>query len=117
MLLAVALTGLALPAAASLGPPWFRIAALLHEATVIALLVALPYGKLIHLFIRPLHLGAQLVRATSTQSAACRNCAAPLAPAVQLRDVEAMLAEHGFRFAGHQQLCPALPSPAIGNGP
>jgi hypothetical protein len=106
LLLAIALTGLALPVAASLGPPWFRIAALIHEAAVITLLVALPYGKLIHLFIRPLHLGAQLVRATSMQSAVCRNCEAPLAPAVQLRDVELMLAEQGFRFDGHQQLCP-----------
>ena len=106
LLLAIALTGLALPAAASLGPWWFHIAALLHEATVITLLVTLPYGKLLHLFIRPLHLGAQLVRETSTESATCRCCALPLAPAVQLRGVEAMLAAHGFRFAGHQQLCP-----------
>ena len=106
LLLAVALTGLALPASASLGQWWFRIAALIHEATVITLLVTLPYGKLMHLFIRPLHLGAQLMRETSTESATCQGCEMPLAPAVQLRAVEAMLAEQGFRFAGHQQLCP-----------
>lgn len=106
LLLAIALTGLALPAAAALGRPWFRSAALIHEATVITLLVTLPYGKLIHLFIRPLHLGAQLVRETSTESVPCRTCAAPLAPVVQLRSVEALLAEEGFHFAGYQQLCP-----------
>ena len=107
LLLAVAVTGLALPAAALLGQSWFRIAALVHEATVITLLVTLPYGKLMHLFIRPLHLGAQLVREMSTESAVCRSCEARLAPSVQLRGVEAMLAEQGFRFAGYQQLCPA----------
>ena len=107
LLLAVALTGLALPAAAALGQRWSRVAALVHEATVITLLVTLPYGKLMHLFIRPLHLGAQLVREMSAESASCCSCAAPLAPAEQLRGVEAMLSAQGFRFAGHQQLCPA----------
>lgn len=106
LLIAIAVTGLALPVAASLGQPWFRIAAFTHEATVVALLVALPYGKLIHLFMRPLHLGAQLVRATSTESTVCRNCAAVLAPTVQVRALEAMLVEQGFHFAGHQELCP-----------
>ena len=107
LLLAVALTGLALPIAASLGHPWFRLAAIAHEASVIALLIALPYGKLIHLFIRPLQLGAQLLRATATESAACRCCNTLMAPAVQLQAVEVMLRSRGFRFAGHQQLCPA----------
>jgi len=106
LLLAVALTGLALPVAASLPDPWLRVATRLHEATVITLLVALPYGKLIHIFIRPLHLGAQLLRQTSTDTAVCPSCQTPLAPAAQLLGVESILVAHGFRFAGHQQLCP-----------
>jgi hypothetical protein len=106
LLLAVALSGLALPVAAHTGRAWFHIAAIGHEATVIALLVALPYGKLIHLFIRPLHLGAQLMRSQSRAAAHCGRCQAAMAPAVQLQGVEAMLAERGFRFEGYQQLCP-----------
>ncbi len=106
LLLAVAVSGLALPLAVAIGQPSFRIAALVHEATVITLLVTLPYGKLIHLFIRPLHLGVRLLRETSTVAAACRGCRTPIAPAAQVRAVEVLLAERGFRFAGHQQLCP-----------
>jgi hypothetical protein len=107
LLLAVALTGLALPAVGQVGAPWLlRTAAIAHEATVVALLVALPYGKLIHLFIRPLHLGAQLVRTTSATAAHCKSCNAALAPAVQQTAVEATLLARGFHFAGHQQLCP-----------
>ncbi len=107
LLLAVALTGLALPVAAQLGGSWFRSAALAHEVAVITLLVTLPYGKLQHLFIRPLHLGAQLLRATSTESAVCPSCAAPVAPAMQRQNVEVLLAARGLRFAGHLQRCPA----------
>ncbi len=106
LLLAVALSGLALPVAAQTARQWFRLAALVHEGAVIALLVALPYGKLIHLFIRPLHLGAQLMRATSSSAAMCRSCGAVTSPAAQRAAVETMLAESGFRFDGHQQMCP-----------
>jgi hypothetical protein len=105
LLLAVALSGLALPIAGDIGHRTFRLAALAHEATVIALLAALPYGKLIHLFIRPLHLGAQLVRA-SAAPVCCPRCGAAMAPAAQMHAIEDLLTTHGFHFAGHQQQCP-----------
>ncbi len=106
LLLAVAVTGLALPIAAGIAPWLCRAAAIVHEATVIALLAALPYGKLIHLFIRPLHLGAQLVRAASTQAASCPRCGAATAPAAQVEAVDALLTARGFRFDRHEHLCP-----------
>ncbi len=108
LLLAVALTGLALPTAAGTGPSWlFPLTAATHEATVVVLLLALPFSKLDHVFIRPLHVGVRLVRGPEQPSACCRGCAAPMAPAPQHAGVEALLVASGFRFAGHQQLCPA----------
>src|SRR5439155_80494 len=84
LLLAVAASGLALPAAGRSGLPGvFRAAALVHEVSVVALLLALPFTKLAHLLIRPLHLGAQLVRAPGTPRAGCIGCGAPLAPVAQ----------------------------------
>jgi hypothetical protein len=106
-LLIVALTGLALPVVGQMQPPWLhRAAALAHEAAVIVFLIALPHGKLIHLFIRPLQVGAKLVRAASAAPATCRGCGGPLAPAAQIETIETLLAARGFNFAGHQRHCP-----------
>jgi hypothetical protein len=107
LLLSVALTGLALSTAAPAGGVWFRVAALSHEATVIALLVALPYSKLIHVFIRPLHLGARLLRAHADATVTCVRCGDAIAPAAQHAMVATLLAERGLHFPAQQQLCPA----------
>ena len=107
ILLVVAATGLALPLTGGLeNRLYFRLAAIAHEAAVIVMLISLPYGKLIHVFIRPLHLGAQLVRAESVSRAHCQGCRTALGPAEQLEAVEFLLSARGFRFAGHQRLCP-----------
>jgi len=107
LLLAVAASGLALPAAGRSGlPGLFRAAALGHEVCVVALLLALPFTKLAHILIRPLHLGAQLVRAPGAPRAGCTGCGAPLAPVTQREAVERLLAARGFRFARHQRRCP-----------
>jgi hypothetical protein len=107
VLLAVALSGLALPVAGRSGVPGlFGATAILHELAVIVLLLAIPSTKLMHLLIRPLHLGAQLVRASTAPTAACALCGAPLAPAAQGAEVESLLARRGFRFEGHQHRCP-----------
>jgi hypothetical protein len=104
LLLAVALTGLALPATREV-PAAFRITAWLHEVTVVVLLVSLPFSKLAHLLIRPLQLGARLVRTADAPHAACALCGGPLAPAAQVAIVERLLAERGFVFDGHQRRC------------
>ena len=107
LLLAVELSGLALPVAAQMARPrLLEVATLAHEIAVVTLLAALPYGKLVHVFIRPLHLGVQLMRAESAADARCGRCSTVMAPAVQLQGVEALLAERGFHFAGYQRLCP-----------
>jgi hypothetical protein len=105
LLLLVALTGLALPLAGQRGAPWlFDVVALAHEAAVVALLIGLGFGKLTHVFVRPLQIGARLVRAT--EFAACRRCDAALAPAAQLTAVEGVLARRGLDLAGRPWICP-----------
>jgi len=107
LLLAVALTGLLMPLAGRLGSPWLmRMAAIAHEASVVVLLVALPFSKLGHLLLRPLALGVQVVRAPSAARTHCIRCDAPLAPATQQEAVANLLAARGFRFDGHQTICP-----------
>ena len=108
LLLAVAASGLALPATGRSGlPGLFRATALVHEVFVVGLLVALPFTKLAHVLIRPLHLGVQLVRAPGARRAACAGCGAPVAPVAQRDAVERLLAARGFRFARHQRCCSA----------
>jgi hypothetical protein len=105
LLLAVALTGLALPASRH-SPLAFAIASRLHEMAVIVLLVALPFSKLAHVLIRPLQLGARVQNRPAAERAACVGCGAALAPAAQIAAVEALLAKRGAAFAGHQRHCP-----------
>ena len=106
LLLAVALTGLALPLSRTM-PQAFQVASLLHELTVVVLLVALPFSKLNHLFIRPLQLGALVMRAAGEPRSSCIGCGAELAPTAQAAAVQALLAARGFAFAEHAQHCQA----------
>jgi len=105
LLLVVALSGLALPASRH-SPLAFAIASRLHELAVIVLLVALPFSKLAHVLIRPLQLGARVQNRAEAERAACVGCGTPLAPTAQLAAVEALLAQRGAAFAGHQRHCP-----------
>jgi hypothetical protein len=104
LLLAVAGTGLALPLAAHYAPGTFAAAALVHELTVIVLLIALPLGKLTHVLIRPLQLGSRLVRAEP--DAACLRCGVPLAPVAQLAAVASVLAARGLDLGERHRVCP-----------
>ena len=106
LLLTVAATGLALPASRQL-PELFDVMALLHELSVIVLLVAIPFSKLGHLLIRPLQLGVRVMRAADVRWAACTGCGARLAPAAQLAAVERLLAARSARLGAHQRQCPA----------
>jgi hypothetical protein len=106
LLLAVAVTGLALPATRG-RPALFALAARAHEAAVVVLLLAIPCSKLGHVLVRPLHVGAQLVRQQDEPRAACTTCGTALAPTAQQAAVERLLTQRGFRFEGHQRRCPA----------
>lgn len=106
LLLVVAATGLALPAT-RYAPRLFDAAAVAHEIAVIVLLVALPFSKLHHVLIRPLQIGARLVRGPGAALVVCATCGAALAPAAQRAAVAALLARRGATFAAHGDLCPA----------
>jgi MFS transporter, NNP family, nitrate/nitrite transporter len=106
LLLTVALTGLALPASRE-WPGAFRVAALLHQAAVVVLLVAIPFSKLGHILIRPLQLGARAVRAGDAAWQTCAGCGARLAPVAQQQAVAALLAQRGMPLASHLDHCQA----------
>lgn len=106
LLLAVAVTGLALPLSRDT-PSVFRFAALAHEITVVLLLVALPFGKLSHVFIRPLQLGSLVVKAATEPRVMCRDCGVALAPAAQLSAVEHALGARGHALTRMEPRCPA----------
>lgn len=108
LLVGVAGSGLLLIPAAAAEARWVLPAAqMIHQASVVALLLALAFSKLIHVFIRPLHVGVQLLRATSSESTHCRSCATAIVAAAQFAAVQTALAARGFQFAGYQDLCPA----------
>jgi len=106
LLLAVALSGVALPAARGV-PALFDVAAVVHEALVVGLLVSLPFSKLGHVLVRPLQVGVRVLRAPGVPLARCDRCGDAFAPAAQLAAVAQLLAGHGYRFEGHQETCPA----------
>jgi hypothetical protein len=104
LLLVVALTGLALPLTHD-RPTLFDAAASAHEASVVLLLVALPFSKLVHVLVRPLQMGARVLCAADVPPAHCDRCGASFAPLAQLAAVERLLAARGFCFDGHQRTC------------
>jgi hypothetical protein len=108
LLLAVALTGLALPVTSRRASyELYALAALSHQVAVVLLLALLPYGKLVHLFIRPLQVGVHALRRLAPGRTHCAGCGADLALAAQHAAVTALLAARGLRFAEHARLCPA----------
>jgi hypothetical protein len=108
LLLAVALTGLTLPIASHVGTPaLFRATALVHEAAVVLLLVALSTTKLAHVLVRPLQVGSRLLRTPDAPPERCAGCGAAFAPAAQAAAVRALL-PGGDRGGGdHGRSCPA----------
>ena len=107
LLIAVAVTGLALPVVAALAPfGWFGAAAWVHELSVVALLIALPFSKLFHLFVRPLHLGVQMARARDPLGV-CPRCGDQVsATADQVRSIRKSLESNGLLLGERPALCP-----------
>lgn len=105
LLLAIAVTGLALTASSLWWEGrlyWFI--SLTHQATVVAWLLSLPYGKLFHIVQRPASVGVTLYQTVNqglestenpAQAGACRRCGGAL-PSVQfVADLKATLGDLG----------------------
>lgn len=104
VLLAVSLTGLMLTASEKwLEGRNFGTLAFLHEATVILLLLSLPFGKLFHIVQRPAQAGAALYKEEGEAEGRipCRVCNIAFIRANQRRDLERLWVELGLEGAHH----------------
>ena len=117
LLFAVAVTGLMLTvsakAMAGYGFPFIGMA---HAASVIALLLYLPFGKLFHIVQRPLSLGVSYYKEAGAKGkqAECRRCGAEFASHMHIEDLKKVLDQIGFNFRfqtpdeelHYQDICP-----------
>lgn len=111
LLWSVSITGLLLTASYT----WMKgyaydFLAILHAVTVIVTLLWMPFGKFFHIFQRPAQLGAAFYREDSAP-AACLRCGADYAPANQVRDLQVVERDLGYRYelddhTHYQQVCP-----------
>ena len=115
LLLAVSTTGLMLTFSMhALHGDGFVVISLIHAATVIAMLLYLPFGKLFHIFQRPLHLSVTLYkRANSTAPpAVCRICGEGFAGTMHIADLKTVLGDVGLDWrlngagAHYMDVCP-----------
>jgi nitrate reductase gamma subunit len=117
LLFAVCVTGLMLSVSAKfLGGSGFQFIGLAHAASVIGLLLYLPFGKLFHIIQRPLSLGVSFYKeaGVASGSASCKRCGADYASRIQIQDLKTVLDELGFNFRyatpdgelHYQDICP-----------
>jgi hypothetical protein len=71
---------------------------LIHALTVMILMIYLPFGKLFHLFVRPLHLAVELHHKADEKAppALCRVCGDGYAGAMHVQDLKDVLEETGL---------------------
>jgi len=107
LLLAISVTGLALTFSAHLlRGAGYPVLSLIHALIVSLTLLYLPFGKLLHIFQRPLHLAVLLRRRDEARDepARCGVCGERFATADQMADLRAGLRESGLAF--DLDLCP-----------
>jgi hypothetical protein len=96
LLMAIAVTGLALTADSSwLGGEYYWYISLTHETAVVLWLISLPFGKFFHLIERPATVGIELYQQTGEQTAQqrCARCGEEFAPARFIQDLKRTLYE------------------------
>jgi len=71
---------------------------LIHALTVMILMIYLPFGKLFHLFVRPLHLAVELHHTVDEKKslAECHVCGEGFAGAMHVQDLKDVLEETGL---------------------
>ena len=96
LLFVVATTGLGLTVSARwLYGHGFAFIALTHAASVIAMLLYLPFGKFFHIFQRPAQLGVAFYKqaARTGPQASCGRCGEPFASQMQVEELKQVVAE------------------------
>jgi hypothetical protein len=117
LLLAVSVTGLMLTVSARfLAGSGFQFIGMAHAASVIGLLLYLPFGKLFHIIQRPLSLGVSFYKDVGKTGlvALCRRCGGDYASQLHVDDLKIVLDELGFNFRfatsdgelHYQDICP-----------
>ena len=117
MLFAVSVTGLMLTVSARfMAGAGFQFIGIAHAASVIGLLLYLPFGKLFHIIQRPLSLGVAFYKeaGASCPGANCLRCGGSYASRLQVEDLKTVLDEVGFNFryatpsgdVHYQDICP-----------
>ena len=117
LLFAVCITGVMLTVSARfLAGSGFQFIGMAHAASVIGLLLYLPFGKLFHIIQRPLSLGVSFYKQAGLEGAAadCLRCGQSYASRLHVDDLKTVLDELGFNFrfatpAGefhYQDICP-----------
>jgi nitrate reductase gamma subunit len=117
LLFAVCVTGLMLTVSAQfLAGSGFQFIGMTHAASVIGLLLYLPFGKLFHIIQRPLSLGVSFYKQSGLAGAlaACRRCGEDYASQLQIDDLKTVLDQLGFDFRfetpngelHYQEICP-----------
>jgi hypothetical protein len=117
LLFAVCVSGLMLTASAKLlAGSGFQFIGMTHAASVIGLLLYLPFGKLFHIIQRPLSLGVSFYKQAGLSGAAacCRRCGEDYASQLHVDDLKTVLDQLGFNFRyaspegviHYQDICP-----------
>jgi hypothetical protein len=115
LLLAVSVTGLMLTFSMhALHGEGYVVISLIHALTVITMLLYLPFGKLFHIFQRPLHLGVTVYKQANAAAPAarCRLCGEEYAGALHIEDLKGVLTDVGLDWrlrgpvAHYMHVCP-----------
>ena len=117
LLFAVCITGLMLTVSAKfLAGSGFQFIGMAHAASVIGLLLYLPFGKLFHIIQRPLSLGVSFYKkeGLAGPAAHCLRCGQNFASKLHVDDLKTVLDQLGFNFRfatasgeiHYQDICP-----------
>lgn len=113
LLFTVSVTGLMLTVSSSfMAGSGFQFLGMAHAASVIGLLLYLPFGKLFHIVQRPLSLGVSFYKEAGQrgQRAHCLRCGEDYASLMHIEDLKIVLDQLGFNFrfgdVHYQDICP-----------
>ena len=113
LLFTVCVTGLMLSVSSNfMAGTGFQFLSMAHAASVIGLLLYLPFGKLFHIVQRPLSLGVSFYKEAgrTVARAYCLRCGEDFGSKMHVEDLKIVLDQLGFNFrlgdTHYQEICP-----------